>query len=52
MLVLDVARRVLLWWFVVSYGFGIGWISLCLLCRLFIRVYPHWGQAHRVRHGA
>jgi hypothetical protein len=52
MLVLDVARRVLLWWFVISYSFGLGWVGLCLICRFVIRVYPQLAQPARLRHGA
>lgn len=52
MLVLDVARSVLFWWFAVSYGFGLGWIGLWLICRLLVRVYPQLAQSPRLRHGA
>jgi hypothetical protein len=52
MLVFDVARRVLFWWFVISYGFGLGWIGLCLICRVLLRVYPHLAHAPRLRLGA
>jgi hypothetical protein len=52
MLLLNVAIHILIWWFTASFAAGLGWVCLCLTCRMLLRRYPLLRHLSGLRLGA